>query len=91
MGVVYTIFSEEEKLGGSLSSAVRDFCHEHLHLAHTCPGGRCQGVQVLREFSRMGKEKFASIRETCPELVEGFAAGFRICSQWGDYQKLPID
>ena len=19
----------------------------HLHLAHTCPGGRCQGVQVL--------------------------------------------
>jgi hypothetical protein len=36
----------------------------------------------------MEKEKFASLRETCVEPVEAFAAGFRICSQWGGYQKI---
>ena len=27
-------------------------------------------------FTNRKRKKFASIRETCPELVEGFAAGF---------------
>jgi len=31
------------------------FC-KHLHLLHTCPGGRCQGVQVSAKPTNAGRE-----------------------------------
>ena len=29
-----------------IASLGRASASQHLHLPHTCPGGRCQGVQV---------------------------------------------
>jgi hypothetical protein len=60
----------EEPISGDV--AISTFTRRHLHLAHTCPGCRCRGVQVRAGFEMRKHILVARTSSACLGLHSTF-------------------